>query len=302
MVLPADARTLVAAKRRVRRVGVVAVGPHPTGLDVPTRAVSGVHVAAPHAGAEAVKRVVGDVHGVVKVAERRHRHHWAEDLLLEDPHRVLAFEDRRRHVVAARKIAVEVRAFAAAYHSGTLGFADVDVGEDLLELVVAGLRADHRFGVQRVALDHLLRALGGICEELVVDGLLDQRPARAGADLALVEGEHRETLEGLVVEVIVAGGDVVEEDVGAFSAELEGHRDDVRARVLHDQTASGGLARERDLADPAARRQRLSGFHAEPVDDVQHAGGKQVAHKVDPQHDRSRGLFCRLEHDGVACG
>jgi hypothetical protein len=35
---------------------------------------------------------------------------------------------------------------------GALLLADVDVGQDLLELVVARLGADHRVGVERVAL------------------------------------------------------------------------------------------------------------------------------------------------------
>ncbi|GAB4962453.1 hypothetical protein MAHJHV51_56380 [Mycobacterium avium subsp. hominissuis] len=34
VVLPADAGLLVAAERRVRRIGVIAVHPHPAGLDV----------------------------------------------------------------------------------------------------------------------------------------------------------------------------------------------------------------------------------------------------------------------------
>ena len=39
VILAADARLLVAAERRVRRVGVVAVGPHAAGLDGAAHAV-----------------------------------------------------------------------------------------------------------------------------------------------------------------------------------------------------------------------------------------------------------------------
>src|SRR5690349_15861796 len=52
-----DAGLLVAAERCVRRVGVVAVGPHTAGLDRTTHAEGGVAVAGPDAGAEAVERV-----------------------------------------------------------------------------------------------------------------------------------------------------------------------------------------------------------------------------------------------------
>ena len=60
--------------------------------------------------------------------------------------------------------------------------------------------------------------------------LLDQRAGRAGADLALVEREHREALERLVAEVVVGAADVVEEDVRALAAQLQRHRDQVLAR------------------------------------------------------------------------
>ena len=65
--------------------------------------------------------------------------------------------------------------------------ADVDVAEDLLQLVVAGLRTDHRLGVQRVALDHLLGALGGVGEELAIAVLdvVGEGDALERADLQL---------------------------------------------------------------------------------------------------------------------
>ena len=46
----------------------------------------------------------------------------------------------------------------------------------------------------------------------------------AGADLALVEGEHGEAFERLVQEVVVGGADVVEEDVRALAAEFQRDR------------------------------------------------------------------------------
>src|ERR1700754_1589022 len=52
VVLAADAGLLVPAERGMRRVGVVAVGPHASGLDLATGAVGRVRVARPDAGAE----------------------------------------------------------------------------------------------------------------------------------------------------------------------------------------------------------------------------------------------------------
>src|SRR3977135_4365702 len=60
VVLPADTGLLVPAEGGVRRVGVVAVGPYPAGLDAATGAVGGVDVPGPHAGAQPVQGVVGD--------------------------------------------------------------------------------------------------------------------------------------------------------------------------------------------------------------------------------------------------
>jgi hypothetical protein len=45
----------------MRRVGVIAVGPHPPGLDAAAQPVGAAAVARPHAGARAVGRVVGDL-------------------------------------------------------------------------------------------------------------------------------------------------------------------------------------------------------------------------------------------------
>ena len=78
------------------------------------------------------------------VLERRHGEHRAEDLLLEDPHVVVALEDGRLEVVAALELAAEVRALAADQELRALLEADLDVALDLLELRRRDLRADLR--------------------------------------------------------------------------------------------------------------------------------------------------------------
>src|SRR5665213_1946363 len=95
VVLPPDAGLLVAAEGRVGRIGVVAVGPHPTGLDGAPEAIAAVDVAAPDPGAETIEGVVGDRQRLFVVLEGGHRHDRPEDLLLEDAHLVVALEHGR---------------------------------------------------------------------------------------------------------------------------------------------------------------------------------------------------------------
>src|SRR5690606_18353852 len=64
VVLAADAGFLVAAKGRVSRVDVVAVHPHPAGLDTPREGLNLVHVAGPDPRAQAIEGVVGDFQGL----------------------------------------------------------------------------------------------------------------------------------------------------------------------------------------------------------------------------------------------
>src|SRR6476646_4682698 len=113
MVLPADAGLLVAPERGVRRVLVIAVGPHPAGLDAAAGRVGQAAVAGPDARTEPVQGVVGDLQRVVGTGEGGDRDDRAEDLLLEDPHRVVALEDRRLDVETAGQIAWQAVALAA---------------------------------------------------------------------------------------------------------------------------------------------------------------------------------------------
>ena len=133
--------------------------------------------------------------------------------------------------------------------------------------------------------------------------VLDQGAGRAGADLALVEGEEREALLGLVVERVVGSSATSSKKMFGLlppSSRVTGIR--FWRGVLADQPAGGGLAGEGDLADPRAGGQRLAGLDAEAVDDVEHAGRQEVADQFHQHQDRGRGLLGRLQHDGVAGG
>ena len=124
----------------------------------------------------------------------------------------------------------------------------------------------------------------------------------AGADFALVEREHREAFEALVEVGVVLVGDVGEEDVGRLAAEFERAGDDVLGGVLHDEAAGRRLAGECDLGDALVLGERLAGFDAEAVDDVEDAGGQEVADEVHQHHDAHGRLFGGLQHDAVAGG
>ena len=271
MVLPSDARDLVAAEGCVGRVEVVAVRPHPARLDRASHAVRLGDVARPDAGTEPVHRVVRDAQRLGLVLERRHGEHGAEDLLLEDPHVVAALEDGRLEVVAALQLAAEVRRLPADQELGTLVAADLHVALDLLELRGRDLRADLRRRVEWMTLLDRGDPLEAARHERLVDRLLDQCPRRAGADLALVEGVEHQPFDRLVEELVVGRHHVGEEDVRRLAAQLGRRRDDVLGGVLHDQPPGHRLAGERDLRDPLARRERLADLAAGAVDDVDHA-------------------------------
>ena len=96
-----------------------------------------------------------------------------------------------------------MRALAAGENFGAFLLADIDVAEDLFQLLVRHLRADHGVALERVGLLDGCYALERPLHELVVDALLDERAAGAGADFALVEREHHEAFDGLVEEVVV---------------------------------------------------------------------------------------------------
>src|SRR5262249_9197812 len=122
-----DARLLVAAERRVRGIGMAAVGPDPARLDRPAEPVATVGVATPDAGPQAIGRVIGDREGLVVGLEGGDRNDWAEDLFLEYPHLVVALKHRGLNIEAAGEVTAEISAFAAGEQLRPLLLANVDV-------------------------------------------------------------------------------------------------------------------------------------------------------------------------------
>src|SRR6516165_144470 len=144
MRLAADARLLIAAERGVRRIGMVTVGPHPARLDCAPEPVAAVYVAAPNAGAQAVQRVVGYRQRLLVRLESRNGHDRAKDLLLEDPHLVVALEHGGLDVIAAGQSAGQLVAFATGQDLRTFLSADIEIAENFLELLARRLGANHR--------------------------------------------------------------------------------------------------------------------------------------------------------------
>ncbi len=57
---PTDAGLFIAAERRMRRVDMIAVGPHATGFNAATHAIGEVGIPRPHPGAETKLGLIGD--------------------------------------------------------------------------------------------------------------------------------------------------------------------------------------------------------------------------------------------------
>ena len=189
---------------------------------------------------------------------------------------------------------------AAGEALGTFCLADGDVLEDLLLLILRGLRSHLGGGVERVAdLDFGNTGYGAL-DELVKDGFVDEGARGAGADFALVEGEEGKAFEGLVEEVIVVVHDVGHEDVGGLATELEGLGDDGFGRILHDEAAGGGLSGEGDLGDARVAGEGLADFAAGAGDHVDHACGNDVRDERDEDEEAERGVGGRLDDGAVA--
>ena len=152
VVLAPDAGLLIAAKGRVSGIGVIAIGPDAARLYRAAEAVAAVHVAAPHARAKAIERVVGDFERVVVVLEGRDGDDGAKNFLLEHAHLVVALEQGRLNVVAAFECAAQMRLLAADQDLCAFFLADRQVRKNLGQLFLGRLRAEHGVDIERVAL------------------------------------------------------------------------------------------------------------------------------------------------------
>ena len=145
------------------------------------------------------------------VAERLHRDHRAEDLVLDHLVALLEAGDDRRLEEVARQVGLH----AAGDDLGVAGLA-LEEALDPLALARGVERAQRRVGGHRVAEDEALRFAGEAVDDVVVDAFGGEHPGRRRAVLAgvVVAGAGDRLHRRLHV-------DVVEDDDRRLAAELQ---------------------------------------------------------------------------------
>ncbi|MNJ59845.1 hypothetical protein D3C77_555470 [compost metagenome] len=176
MGLATDPGFLVAPERGVRRVQVIAVGPHTACLDAAAHAVGAIDIAGPYPGAQPELSIVGNGQRLGFVLEGSHAHHRPEDLLLEHAHLVVPLEQGRLDVIARGQVATQSLAVTAGQHLCTFFLGDLQVGKNLVVLLLRGLGTHHGFGVQRIAALDLADLFQHLFHERLIDRLLHQGP------------------------------------------------------------------------------------------------------------------------------
>src|SRR6266487_2648090 len=124
------------------RIEVVAIGPHTASFDGSTHSICSVPVACPHARAQTVQGVIGNLERFGITLEGGQREHRSEDLLLEHAHLVVSLQDSRLIVIATCEFSGEGIAPAADQKLGTFIKANIDIALDLLDLGTRHLCTD----------------------------------------------------------------------------------------------------------------------------------------------------------------
>ena len=195
-----------------------------------------VEVARPHARREPVARAVGQLERVRVVAERDHRGHGPEDLLLTETQvGVRGAHQCGFHVVAAR----ERRAVGEQLRTGapteqqlrSFGGSEREVRTHPFELLGGDERSHRRGVVERRARLHVGGLSGDALHHVVEDRLVQQDARSRDARLARIAGEHRHRGDAVCSRIEIGIG---EHDVGRLAPELEVQRLERRRRALRD--------------------------------------------------------------------
>ncbi len=282
-------RLLVAAERRGRVEAVVRVRPDHAGAQALRHREDPRALLRPDAGREPVRRVVRLLDRLVRRAERQHREHRPEDLLLRDPVALRDVREDGRH----EPVALLRQAARRLVDLGALLLPALDELLDLLELLPRVDRADVGVLVERVADAQGRQPPLQLLDHVLVDRLLDEQPRARAADVALVEVDPVDDPLDRLVE-----RRVVEDHVRRLAAELERQLLAGAGELALDRLADLGRAGEGDLVD-VALDERGAGA-AVAGDDVDDAGRQLgLAEDVAEEERRERRRLGRLEHDGV---
>src|SRR5699024_1329826 len=258
--LAAPAGLLEATERHRGVEAVVLVHPHRAGLQAARDLVGLGDVLGPHAGGQAVHRVVGLPDRVVEVRESQGGDDGAEDLVRDHP--VLRL-DVDEHGGLDEVAGVAVAAAAGECPAAVLDARTQVVGH-LVELVLVDHRAELGGGVEPVADGGLGGGVGHGLRELLVDRVLHVEAGAGRAGLAVAEHPRGHGSGDGGVPVAVG-----EDDVGALAAQLERDFLEVALGGVHDELAHLGGTGEGDLVHVVVRGDGGAGV-AEAGDDVGH--------------------------------
>jgi hypothetical protein len=245
----------------------VAVQPHHPGFHVLGEGVGTGQVLGPDVGGEAILGVVGQGEGFVVVLERGDRDDGPEDFLLEDPGvGCNVGEHRGRDVVAVVEPCGQVLRPAAAGKEPAFGLADLHVGSHLFVVFRVDQGAHLGLGVVRVAHHDVFGPGRVLLAELVVDCAFHEDAGTRGAAFPI---EGKDTEQSGIDGGVQVG--VSEHDARGLSAQLHGQALEVLGRVPEDGLPGGGLSGEGDQRNVRVPDQRVAGFLAQAVDQVEDA-------------------------------
>ena len=247
-------------------------------------------VARPDRGIEAIRVVVGELHGLGFRFERNLHDHWAENFFLRHAHGVVgAGEDRRRIVGAVRQT---LRATAAGHNRAAFCLAERHVAVDRRPLRLRHQRADLGRRIERIANTRLeRRGLERVNKRVGRASLDEHARARRAALPCVAEACLHRLARGL--------GDVriCENDVRALAAELERNALDVVRAELEQLGAGRGLTGKRNLVDAGMRGNAFAERCAGAGEDVEYARGHAGLDRDFAEHQRrQRRVAGRLEN------
>src|SRR5690606_12155815 len=131
----ADAGLLHAAHGYAQVAQHPAVEPQQAGVDVARETMGAADVAGPDRGGQAIRRAIGEFHGMRFVAERHDADHWSEDFFLVGAAvHGKPGDHRGRDEPAFPAAAFDDNPFAAAFDLAAFLLRELDVAQHLFHV------------------------------------------------------------------------------------------------------------------------------------------------------------------------